>query len=441
MRAAAPVRPPHPRRVRGGWGGGKGGGTRARPRSYGVWGTAGGGGWCRVPASAPVGLAGGGGGAGRGAILCSNRTNRPSVGPFRTALRPPLWRADVPTETPPSCTPAAGVHPLGGDAACTAVHDRRALSLGSRRQPSARRGNGIRLGRCLLRIQVFLTRTTPCPRHRPVGWPMEGLLMAVADMGAAGAEKREELPALLRAAAAAASERASGGRALRTGGRSPLRDGGRGRGAGGSRARGTAGQRLEGGADGSRGPVAWRSAKGQGGGRVQAGAAHGECGKRGSCARHLWRGPWRPVFIRPARAARPSAAPSTGHRGGRCRPLRAAAGLGGRRGDTAVPAARRRGPRTRRRSVAAARWSAGVRWGSGRATPVPTDPATARGRWRGCRLNNNSIHIRRGARRCARGARGAEAHASKLSLVVVVHTTERHQLLVEGEGKGGRTRG
>lgn len=371
------------------------------------------------------------------AIKCSNRRNRPSIRPFGTALCPPLWRAEVLAETPPSCTSPAGVHPLGGDATCGAVPDKRVSSLGSRRQPPASRGIGIPLGRCLLHNQVHLTRNAPRPHPCPVGWPLVGLLAAVADMGAAGGREREELPALVRAAAAAASGRASGGRARRAGSRSPYRDGGRGRRASGSRARGTAAQRLEGGADGSGGPGAWTSAKGQGGGRVRRRAQHVGRAAKGelretpvvrSVATRLYSlrpggSPKCGTIRRPPRRTLPAVAGGSGVG-------RKAGGYGRARRTAAWPAH----PTAR---VAAARWSAGVRRGGGRATPVPADPATARGRWRGCRLDNNSIHIRRGARRCARGARGAEAHASKLSLVVVVHTTGRHQLLVEGGGRGG----
>lgn len=250
-------------------------------------------------------------------------------------------------------------------------------------------------------------------------------LVAVADMGAAGGRGRERTS---RAVAGRRGRRVwARQRRADAPHRQPLPPQGRGTGAGGrwlesegdgSATAGRRGRRKRRarGVDECERPGRWTGA--------QAGTARAACGKRGSCARHPWRGPWRPVFIHPGRGGSPKC--GTIRRPPR-RTLPAVAGgsgVGRKVGDTAQPAARRRGPRTRRR------------WGGGRATPVPADPATARGRWQGCRLDNNSIHIRRGARRCARGARGAEAHASKLSLVVVVHTTERHQLLVERGGRG-----
>lgn len=272
-------------------------------------------------------------------IRSGNKWKRSWVGPFRTRpFATSLWPADAPTETPPSRTrtPPAGVHPLGRDAVCSAVLDRRVPSRGSRRQPPASRGNAIPLSRCLLRSQVLPTRNTPRPHPCPVGRPLVGGRSGHG--GGGGKGKREEHPAPLRAAAAAASGRGSGGRTRRTGSRSPHRDGGLGRGAGGSRARGTAAQRLGGGADGSGGPGAWRSAKGQGGGRVRRRAQHVRRAAKGGAARGT-RGAVRgdPSLFTPAGAARPSAAPSADHRGGRCRPSRAAAELGGRWGIRPCP--------------------------------------------------------------------------------------------------------
>lgn len=128
-------------------------------------------------------------------IRSGNKWKRSWVGPFRTRpFATSLWPADAPTETPPSRTrtPPAGVHPLGRDAVCSAVLDRRVPSRGSRRQPPASRGNAIPLGRCLLRSQVLPTRNTPRPQPCPVGRPLVGGRSGHG--GGGGKGKRENIP-------------------------------------------------------------------------------------------------------------------------------------------------------------------------------------------------------------------------------------------------------
>lgn len=154
---------------------------------------------------------------------------------------------------PPSPPSLAGAHPLGGDAARTAVFEIGGCVLGSRRQPLASRGISILLGRCLRR-QVLLTRHTPCPQPPP-RQPATGEAVTGrgGHWGDQGVGKRREPPAMSRAAAAASGAAAAGGRvAPAAASRTGTGDGGGAEGR--SRLRVSAAQRPGGGAHGSGGP-------------------------------------------------------------------------------------------------------------------------------------------------------------------------------------------